>query len=83
MMNSAVVELLSNLTILPILFLIFVAPLWLFLHYRSKRQVSEGLTDEQFKELTTLGKRAETMGQRIAVLESILDHESPQWRDKL
>lgn len=32
------------------LFLVFVAPMWLFLHYRSKRQVSQGLTDEEYQE---------------------------------
>lgn len=25
-----------------VVFLLFVAPLWLWLHYRSKRQVGEG-----------------------------------------
>ena len=81
-MDSTIVDLLEGLTVLPILFLIFVAPLWLFLHYRSKRQVSQGLTDEEYKELTAMGQQAETMGQRIATLESILDHEAPQWRNK-
>ena len=81
-MDSRIVDLLEGLTVLPILFLIFVAPLWLFLHYRSKRQVSQGITDEEYKELTAMGQQAESMGQRIATLESILDHEAPQWRNK-
>ena len=29
-----------------IIFLIFVAPIWLILHYRSKKQVNQGLTAE-------------------------------------
>lgn len=29
-----------------IIFLIFVAPIWLILHYRSKKQVSQGLSAE-------------------------------------
>ena len=28
-----------------IIFLIFVAPIWLILHYRSKKQVNQGLTE--------------------------------------
>jgi len=64
------------------LFLIFVAPMWLFLHYRSKRQVSQGLTDEEYQELTQLGHQAEQMAVRIETLESILDAEAPQWRAK-
>ena len=64
------------------LFLIFVAPMWLFLHYRSKRQVSQGLTDEEYQELTALSHQAEAMAVRIETLESILDAEAPQWRSK-
>jgi len=64
------------------LFLIFVAPMWLFLHYRSKRQVSQGLTDEEYQELTQLSHQAEKMAVRIETLESILDAEAPQWRAK-
>lgn len=65
-----------------IIFMIFVAPIWLFLHYRSKRQVSQGLTDEEYQELHNLAQKAETMAQRISTLESILDHESPHWRSQ-
>ncbi len=65
-----------------VLFLIFVAPMWLFLHYRSKRQVSQGLTDEEYQELTSLSHQAEKMAIRIETLESILDAEAPQWRSK-
>ncbi|OIQ47105.1 envelope stress response membrane protein PspB [Psychrobium sp. nBUS_13] len=64
------------------LFLVFVAPMWLFLHYRSKRQVSQGLTDEEYQELTSLSHQAEAMAVRIETLESILDAEAPQWRAK-
>ena len=34
-----------------IIFLIIVAPIWLILHYRSKRQVSQGLTEEEYSQL--------------------------------
>ncbi|MGI2260864.1 envelope stress response membrane protein PspB [Shewanella sp. GXUN23E] len=72
-----------DLLIAPIiLFIIFVAPIWLILHYRSKRQVSQGLTDEEFEQLNQLVHQAEKMNQRIATLESILDSESPEWRNR-
>ncbi|WP_417761964.1 envelope stress response membrane protein PspB [Shewanella sp.] len=64
------------------LFMIFVAPLWLILHYRSKRQVSQGLTDEEFNLLNELVDKADKMTQRIGTLESILDAESPEWRQR-
>lgn len=65
-----------------ILFMIFVAPLWVLMHYRSKRQVSEGLTEIETRQLRDLAERADQMAKRIQTLEAILDAESPQWRNK-
>ncbi|ABE55759.1 phage shock B [Shewanella denitrificans OS217] len=65
-----------------ILFLVIVAPIWLVLHYRSKRQVSQGLTEEEFSQLNDLIGKAEKMGSRIETLEAILDSQSPEWRAK-
>jgi len=65
-----------------ILFLIFVAPVWLILHYRSKRQQAVGLSDSERSEIEQLGDTAERMADRIATLESILDVEAPGWRDR-
>jgi len=66
-----------------ILFMIFVAPIWLILHYRSKKQVNQGLSDEEYIRLQDLANKAEQMNDRIRTLEAILDSESPQWRDKV
>ncbi len=63
-----------------IVFLIFVAPLWLFLHYRSKKSSANGLSSEEMQELESLVKRTELMQDRISTLEKILDSESPNWR---
>ncbi|MEI6860530.1 MAG: envelope stress response membrane protein PspB [Shewanella sp.] len=63
-----------------IIFLIIVAPIWLVLHYRSKRQVNQGLTEEEYSQLNELIGRADKMARRIDTLEAILDSESPQWR---
>ncbi|GGI79256.1 phage shock protein B [Shewanella hanedai] len=65
-----------------IIFLIIVAPIWLILHYRSKRQVSQGLTEEEYAQLNELITRADKMAQRIDTLEAILDTEAPQWRTR-
>jgi phage shock protein B len=64
-----------------ILFTIFVAPIWLILHYRSKKQVNQGLSDEEYNGLQELANKAEQMSDRIRTLEAILDSDSPQWRD--
>lgn len=65
-----------------IIFMVIVAPIWLVLHYRSKRQVSQGLTEEEFSQLNDLIVKADKMAARIETLEAILDAESPEWRGK-
>ena len=66
-----------------VMFLIFVAPIWLIMHYRSKRQVGQGLTEEEYRQLNQLAQQAEKMSERIRTLEAILDDESPDWRRKV
>lgn len=63
-----------------ILFLIFVAPLWVIMHYRSKRRSGGMLTTDERAELERLASSAEDMRERIETLESILDAETPDWR---
>ncbi|SMQ64774.1 phage shock protein B [Pseudidiomarina planktonica] len=65
-----------------ILFMIFVAPFWVIMHYRSKRQIGQGLSAEETQALQQLAQHAERMRERIQTLESILDAETPKWRDK-
>lgn len=66
-----------------IIFMIFVAPIWLIMHYRSKKQINQGLTEVEYGTLQELADRAEKMNSRIYTLESILDAEAPQWRNKI
>ena len=63
-----------------IIFMIIVAPIWLVLHYRSKKQVSQGLSQEEYIQLSELSEVADTMADRIQTLEAILDVETPNWR---
>ncbi|MCG9596858.1 envelope stress response membrane protein PspB [Vibrio sp. Isolate25] len=63
-----------------IVFLIFVAPLWLILHYRSKKKTASGLSEDDFQRLQTLSEKAEQMQKRVDTLERILDAETPNWR---
>lgn len=65
-----------------IIFMIFVAPIWLILHYRSKKQVNQGLSAEEYAELEDLAGKAEKMADRIQTLEAILDSEAPEWRNR-
>lgn len=65
-----------------LIFLMFVAPIWLILHYRSKKQVNQGLTVEEHQALQELADKAEKMSDRIQTLEAILDSEAPEWRNR-
>ncbi len=62
------------------MFMVFVAPIWVIMHYRSKRKMSEGLSETELNQLNDLSNRAEKMADRIKTLEPILDAESPNWR---
>jgi len=66
-----------------IIFMVIVAPLWLILHYRSKKQVSQGLSEHEHRQLIELANKAEKMAERVETLEALLDQESPQWRRKI
>jgi phage shock protein B len=63
-----------------IVFMTFVAPLWIFLHYRSRQRADASLSESERIELRELNGRAERMLERIETLEAILDVESPGWR---
>lgn len=63
-----------------VLFLIFVAPIWIIMHYRSKRRSEGMLTEDERTDLEQLASSAEAMRERIETLESILDAETPDWR---
>lgn len=56
-----------------IVFMVIVAPIWLVLHYRSKRQISQGLSEEELALLRDLSLRADRFAQRMDTLERILD----------
>lgn len=56
-----------------IIFMVIVAPIWLVLHYRSKRQISQGLSEEELALLRDLSQRADRFGQRLETLERLMD----------
>ncbi len=63
-----------------VLFLIFVAPIWVIMHYRSKNRHQASLTESERAELERLAGLAVNMQERVETLESILDSETPDWR---
>ncbi len=65
-----------------VIFLVVVAPAWIWMHYRSKQHAQGALTESERAELETLALQAERMLERIDTLEAILDAETPQWRKR-
>ena len=66
-----------------ILFLCIVAPVWIFMHYRSKQNAQGALSELERAELESLTVQAQRMMDRVETLESILDSETPEWRKRL
>ncbi|KML67056.1 envelope stress response membrane protein PspB [Pectobacterium peruviense] len=61
------------------IFMLFVAPIWLWLHY-SQRKNSVQLGQNDMQRLTRLTEESSRMRERIGALEDILDAEHPDWR---
>ncbi len=64
-----------------VLFMVVVAPIWIIFHYKSKSNVVNGLSAVERAELEEMIEVANKMAARIETLESILDAESPDWRE--
>ena len=63
-----------------ILFMIFVAPIWVILHYRGKRKLEEGMSEDDALRVRELVDQAGKMRERIRNLENLLDAEHGDWR---
>lgn len=63
------------------IFVLFVLPVWLWLHYNNRQQNDSVLQTQEVQRLAQLNEEAQRMRQRISALESILDAEHPNWRD--
>lgn len=66
-----------------IIFVMFVAPIWVIMHYRAKGRASSALTEDERTQLERLSEAAAGMRERIETLESILDAETPEWRGRV
>lgn len=71
-----------DITAIFALFCIFIAPLWLILHYTTKRRQAQSLSREDEKMLSELWALANKMESRVNSLETILDTQVPGWRSK-
>ncbi|BET97011.1 envelope stress response membrane protein PspB [Xenorhabdus taiwanensis] len=63
-----------------IIFVLFVLPIWLWLHYSNRNSNREQLGSSEIQRLEQLTENARRMQERIKTLEDILDAEHPNWR---
>ncbi|WP_193014561.1 MULTISPECIES: envelope stress response membrane protein PspB [Gammaproteobacteria] len=63
------------------IFILFVLPIWLWLHYSNQKSGGNvQLTQQEMQRLSALVDKAQQMQERIKTLEQILDAEHPNWR---
>ena len=70
------------LTVMIIVFMVVVLPIWLLLHYLAKMKKMQGLSKQDEATLSELWQAGGQMKKRIETLETILDEKYPDWRDK-
>ncbi|WP_338882457.1 envelope stress response membrane protein PspB [Xenorhabdus sp. TH1] len=63
-----------------IIFVLFVLPIWLWLHYSHRNSNRDQLGNSEIQRLEQLTENARRMQERIKTLEDILDAEHPNWR---
>lgn len=63
-----------------VIFMVFVAPIWVIAHYVTKSKRNKGLTPADERMLEDLWRTARVMERRMETLETIMDAQDPQWR---
>ena len=64
------------------LLILMVAFAWIVMHYRSLNQSSRSLTEEDRQSLEAMLVAVDQLVDRIESLESILEADHPNWRQK-
>ena len=70
------------LSIALIVFLLIPAPLFIVLYFVTRWKQSREISGGDEKMLEDLWQMARRFEERLESLETILDHESPEWRKR-
>lgn len=61
-----------------------IAIVWIIFHYKyANRKSGTSISAEEARQLEELMEIADNMADRIKTLESILDDETPEWRERV
>ena len=65
-----------------VLLMLFVLPIWLFLHYRAKtrREAPAPIIGPDVAELAQIARIAERLERRLEAMETLMDADRPGWR---
>ena len=66
-----------------ILFMVFVATMWIIMHYRSLNRSSRSLSLEDRESIEHMLVTVDKLTDRIEALESILDTDHREWRQQV
>jgi phage shock protein B len=66
-----------------ILFMVFVAPLWITMHYRSVKSSSRSLNQQDRESIEHMLETVDRLTDRIQALEAILDVDHAGWRQQV
>jgi phage shock protein B len=69
-------------SLLGILFLVVVAPIWIVAHYATRWRTARVMSRDQERVLAELYDSGRRMEERMDSLERLLDVEAPGWRNK-
>ena len=72
----------TALFVLTLIFMTVIVPLFVIMHYTTKWKATKGLSDDEHQMLEDLWKESQAMQSRVNALETILDNEVPDWRNK-
>jgi len=70
----------DNLACVLVILIIFTGPTWIVFHYLGKARSGRRLNADDAALLDQMSATAQRLEQRVAVLERILDTETPAWR---
>lgn len=66
--------------LLGLIFLVVVAPIWIFAHYLTRWRAARTLSREDERALAEIWQSTRRMESRVDSLERILDAQAPGWR---
>jgi phage shock protein B len=65
-----------------IVFLTFVAPIWIIMHYLSVKRSSQSLNEDERETIDSMLATIDKLQDRIQALEALLDADQPDWRSQ-